>query len=220
VTDPDNLRSRIRSLGIAKIAREADVPATTLYSFCQSEDRQLGMRTYMRVGIAVEQLENAQVGDGDGGGPDGSRHPIFVDVPVFDQARGYSAQFSASRKPKIAAQIDKWVFHDSWLRTLTDKAEPVVAVLNVSSNELAPTLMRGDQAMIDLRAKFQEGGSAVYLLNIDDRLVFANCRIVVRRENFAIDYKTSPKPPVSLTRLRQSTMIGRVVWVGRTLRRG
>lgn len=53
----DNLRPRVRALGVRSVAREADVPATTLYSFCDHPERQMGHATHARIVAAVAKLE-------------------------------------------------------------------------------------------------------------------------------------------------------------------
>ena len=60
---PDELREKIRAIGVARVAREAGLRPTTLYSFCAGDTINLRSDTQAKVIAALSALSDTSPSD-------------------------------------------------------------------------------------------------------------------------------------------------------------
>jgi hypothetical protein len=209
-----DLRKRVLSLGVARVAREAQVPATTLYSFCQSNTRELAFKTAIRVEMAVESLAKE-----DGHSSDTVEEPAFATVPLFHQDLGFSRQFSRHFHPIPAAKMGDLKFEEGWLRAVGRKGEDWFFAIHVSGVEMADELRPGDHALVDYGDQtIWPDDDGIFLVNCDDRLTFARCQRAPKSpQKLSIEQAKRANPPIDPAALKKAMIVGRVKWFGRTL---
>lgn len=204
------LRRRIRALGIAKVARAARVPATTVYSFCQDPTRQMGYATATRVERAVMRME-AQ----------GLRPTPFtlsgsITLPVVLQSAGYKAQFGEKGVPLVpigALPLDM----ETYAHLAGGKKAKFIGV-SVNGRELIHTLLPGDVVVVDLSRSTLPEVDRPCLVRAEDRLLFARCRISAKRKKVPlISFDLEPEPALPESEREAMVVVGRVRWLSRSL---
>lgn len=106
-------------------------------------------------------------------------------------------------------------FDAAWLRRLSTADPRDLSLISVRGDSMAPTLMDGDEIMVDASDAATRLRDGIYVLRRDDELVVkrlavnpASRMVTVRSDNAA--YPVWPEcDPTSLT------IVGRVVWTGR-----
>lgn len=213
------LRARIKAHGVARVAREAGVPATTLYSFCKIETRELGLKTALRVRVALEWLEGGRPPNRALDDRDVSVSIGYESVKLVYQEQRYSDQFDRSGRLSVTSQFEDMRFDEDWLSTVGNPGA-VFAVM-VSGSELSEEVRPGDCALVDGSVSgIWPGDTGVFLLRFGEAMIFARCHW---KEGIAgsqtLGY-TTEKPFMKRARKGQvssSSVLGRVVWVGRAL---
>lgn len=119
---------------------------------------------------------------------------------------------SLVEKDNLTAEV---AFDAAWLRRFSEARPEELSLISVTGDSMAPTLMNGDEIMVDSgkgSARLRDG---IYVLRRDDELLVkrlavhpATGRVTVRSDNEA--YPTWPDcDPQSLV------VVGRVVWASR-----
>jgi phage repressor protein C with HTH and peptisase S24 domain len=108
-------------------------------------------------------------------------------------------------------------FDALWLRRLGIASRERLSLIRVQGDSMAPTLNDGDEILVDGGDSGERLRDGIYVLRIDDALVVKRLaispgrRVAVRSDNEA--YPGWPDCDLSAI-----DVVGRVVWVGRTLR--
>lgn len=91
----------------------------------------------------------------------------------------------------------------------------MASVIRVAGDSMTPTLLPGDEIMVDAARDRAVRGGAVFALRLDDVLMVKRVRPVADGVEVTSDNPAAPSPGiVSGDRV---TLIGRVMWVGRRL---
>lgn len=82
---------------------------------------------------------------------------------------------------------------------------------------MAPTLRHGDDLIVDHSDNMAKLRDGIYVLRLDDVLMVKRIAMGPRRGMFSIMSDNSLYPSWGEMDLELASIIGRVVWVGRTL---
>lgn len=93
-----------------------------------------------------------------------------------------------------------------------------VSVLRVDGEAMAPTLRHGDDIMVDHSDNMARLRDGLYLLRLDDMLMIKRIAMGRRRGMFSIVSDNNLYPSWGEMDLKLITVVGRVAWVGRSLR--
>lgn len=212
--DLNALRKRVREVGVAKVARLARVPATTLYSFCQNPERELAFGTAVAVG---QVLENFRASDLREVHVEAGVVPKSVQgIPVILQTASHKIFY---HPVALAATMNLRWFDEAWLISLGRKPLHHYSMINVTQDGLSPLLQPGDQALIHTPAKpMARMRSGIFLIVTDDRLRFVKCeRAEGRKSDVRYICRETLGRGASLVDVSLSQLVGEVVWIGRTL---
>ena len=207
----ENLRRRVRALGIAKVARAARVPATTIYSFCQSSTQQLGYATAKQVEAAVIQLEAKHLA------PSRQESAGTVYLPIVLQSAGYAAQFNDVGTP--VKPVGTLPFSVDVYRVIAKAKKAALIGVTVSGHELLHTLVPGDVSVVDFsRPRRLPTADKPCLMRTGDRLLFARCHAAPgRRTTPVISFDIEPEPTLTINERQAISLIGEVKWFSRCL---
>jgi hypothetical protein len=201
-------------MGVAKVARMARVPATTLYSFCQNTDRELAFGTAIAVGRV---LENLQASDRrDFAVRAGIQPKAVKGIPVVQQSASHKIFYHPVGL--AAARTLRW-FDEAWLLSLGRETLHHYSIVNVTESGLSPVLQAGDQALVHSpAAPMKRKRPGIFLVVGDDRLSFVRCeRTGMRKPEAQYVYRESSEQGAPAFEILPSQIVGEVVWIGRTL---
>ena len=140
-----------------------------------------------------------------------SRAPKSVPVPrlSFGASRA-SGKLDVDKRPTLA--ID-----NRWLREMGAQP-PYVSVLRIDGESMAPTLRHGDDIIIDHSDAMTKLRDGVYVLRLDDVLMVRRISLGPRRGSFSVLSDNRLHPSWTNIDPELVTIVGRVLWVGHTLR--
>lgn len=149
-----------------------------------------------------------------GGGPDeaDAAAATLVAVPHLHVAASAGPGAVAEAEPILA----RMGFDRAWLKKLTASPNQVSAI-TVRGDSMHPTLMDGDDILVDSSDSADRLRDGIYVLRVDDALLVkriarhpATGRISIRSDNSAYpDWEDCDPAALSV--------IGRVIWAGRRL---
>ncbi len=139
---------------------------------------------------------------------------LYAPIPVFNiRASGVPGTLSEHAAPKY-----EHLFRLDWLRNLTDAPLGLLAVIQVSGDDMEPTLRQGDDILIDRRqTRIGTDGIYVYAQAEGQELFVKRFQrsaksrfIAIRSDNpsYAIETGVSDE---------DISVIGRAIWIGRHL---
>lgn len=206
MTMGDRLKEERTRLGLsqAALAAAAGIPKATLVGY------ELGRR--VPGGDALRSLASA--------GVDihyvltGVRSGGLVRVPVIDveAAAGGGALIDSEKV------VDWLGFRSDWLRRQVGTPNQAI-VVRIVGDSMEPTLSHGDAVLVDMRARHQEPRDGIYIVRIGDLAMAKRVQPLGRRRVRLIsDNPAYPPMDVRLGEDGEAEIIGRVVWVGRTVR--
>ena len=200
--DPEQLRAAIKSLKVARVAKQAKIKPTTLYSFVDGKTANLRGDTQAKVKKAIAELtlsETKEVSALEG----------IAIIPIYDIRAsagsgalvedGAPTGYQPFREPEIARYNP------------TD-----LAVIQVGGDSMWETLHDGDKVLVN-RAEKRIVKPGIYILAYEGTLIVKRCQrnletgaVIVQSDN--PDYET-----FTVTDADVLDVIGRVVWIGRAL---
>lgn len=145
-------------------------------------------------------------GEGGGGPSDG-----LVPVPLLDIKVSAGAGSVAGAEESEA----RIAFDPAWLRRLTAASPDELGLLQVEGDSMAPTLLPGDDILVDRSDAAERLRDGLYVLRIDDLLMVKRLTLhpVTRRVTVQSDNPAyADWPDLSLSDI---VLIGRVIWTAR-----
>jgi len=112
---------------------------------------------------------------------------------------------------------DVLAFDSRWLREIGAQA-PHVSIICVDGESMAPTLCHGDHIMVDHCDEVSRIRDGIYVLRLDGVLMVKRIALGPSRGRYSILSDNSFYPSWSDVGSELVTIVGRVVWIGRTLR--
>ena len=109
-------------------------------------------------------------------------------------------------------------FDRNWLRGLTRGEASQISMIRVAGDSMASTLNDGDEILVDgsdAAARLRDG---IYVLRIDDTLVVKRIALHPAERRLSISSDNPAYPGWPDCALGDVDIVGRVIWVGRTLR--
>lgn len=148
-----------------------------------------------------------------GGAPGTSSPQGLVPVPLFELRPSAGAGDAADDEQPTA----RMAFDPAWLARLTSAGADELGLLQVDGDSMVPTLLPGDDILVDRSdgpARLRDG---LYLLRVDDLLMVKRLtlhpvkgRVTVQSDNPAY----ADWPDLALADI---VPVGRVIWAGRRL---
>lgn len=123
----------------------------------------------------------------------------FVRVPPLDPA---AAPFGLA-------------FHAGWVGELTSEHSDALGMLRVEGDAMLPTLVPGDQLMIDTRDSGGRLRDGLYALRLDGALMVKRLGINPATMKVTVASDNPAYPDWIGCDVAQLTIVGRVVWAGR-----
>ncbi len=140
------------------------------------------------------------------GGPEADG---LIEVPRLDvgASAGPGGWVDVERRRQPGA------FSPALLRELGVRAE-AASLIHVEGDSMLPTLADGDEILVDRDRQRLDPRGGVFVVRLDGELVVKRLRPVADGVEIVSD---NPAWPVRLARPREIEVIGRVVWLGRSL---
>lgn len=111
-------------------------------------------------------------------------------------------------------QIGSYRFDAGWLRDLCRAKPEALSIIRVSGDSMAPTLIDGDDVLVDRSAALRDG---IYVLRRDDTLMVKRLAMAPTSRTLTISSDNSAYPTWSDVTVDSVAVIGRVVWTSRKL---
>ena len=150
------------------------------------------------------------------GGPPASASEAdgFFPVPQLDVGASAGPGAIVGEEP-LKAHVG---FNPHWLRQLTRGTAKDLSMISVSGDSMAPTLVDGDDILVD-----QSDGAAtlrdgIYVLRLQDSLMVKRLARSPAGPVVSIKSDNDAYPTWNDVELAQIDIIGRVIWAGRRLR--
>jgi hypothetical protein len=145
---------------------------------------------------------------GEAGGPEASN---LVPVALLDLKASAGPGRVAGEEEPVAMMA----FDPAWLRRLTSAGPEELALLQVEGDSMIPTLLPGDDILVDRSDAAERIRDGLYLLRVEELLLVKRLtlhpvrrRVTVQSDNPA--YADWPDLP-----LEEIVPVGRVIWAGR-----
>lgn len=106
-------------------------------------------------------------------------------------------------------------FEHNWIRSLTRTPPNSLAIVRVDGDSMWETLHNGDHVLID-RAKASVGRDGIYVLRYDQDLLVKRLQVNLQTHQVTV-ISDNPKYPTYEVDPGTIAVIGRVIWVGRSV---
>lgn len=167
------------------------------------QDRQLLARYF---GVSEDEL---------GGPPSpplrGPAEEKLIVIPRLDV--GASAGPGADAGEEAA--VSHLAFGEAWLRQLCRGRRPELSMIRVQGDSMAPTLLDGDDILVDRSDPSGRVRDGIYVLRRDDALLVKRLAISPSAGTVRIRSDNDAYPEWPECELRSIDVIGRVIWAGR-----
>ena len=131
-----------------------------------------------------------------------NRHPVSV---------------SAGPGAIVAQELGKpyFGFDERWLKALTQTPPSKLSIVRVEGDSMAPTLVAGDDILVDLADAADRLRDGIYVLRVDDAVVVKRLAMHPTRRKVTVQSDNPAYPDWPDCGLDQIKCIGRVIWAGR-----
>jgi phage repressor protein C with HTH and peptisase S24 domain len=106
-------------------------------------------------------------------------------------------------------------FDARWLREVADGPAAKLSLIRVQGDSMAPTLMDGDEILVDSGDGGDRLRDGIYVLRVEDVLLVKRLALKAAGRRLTIRSDNPQYPDVEDCDLASVTIIGRVVWAGR-----
>lgn len=137
----------------------------------------------------------------------------YLLVPALDVAA------SAGRGTRVSRDFDsaELAFKTSWVRQFATGSIEALSILHIEGDSMQPTLNSGDQILLDTNDKLDRMRDGIYALRIDGGLLVKRLAINPSTRKLSIRSDNPAYPSWDDCDLDTVAVVGRVVWVGRSL---
>lgn len=112
---------------------------------------------------------------------------------------------------------DHIAFQSAWLRDVADGPPAGLSIIRVVGDSMAPTLINGDDILVDRGDGADRLRDGIYVLRVDDALLVKRLALLPAGKRFSIRSDNPHYPPWEDCDPASITIVGRVVWTGRRL---
>ena len=145
--------------------------------------------------------------------PIAERLPRSVSVPrIFLAASAGAGTLDTDDRTSEAV-----LFDIKWLRRIGGQPASI-SIIRVHGDSMTPTLSHGDDIMVDHSDDTTKLRDGLYVLRLDDVLMVKRIALGPRKGSFSILSDNNFYPSWTDVDPTLVTIVGRVLWVGRTLR--
>jgi len=149
--------------------------------------------------------------------------------PPPERAKGHASGLILVPRLDIGASAgagafadDEWPiahigFDPAWLRQLTRGRKADLSLIRVQGDSMAPTLVEGDDILVDRSDGTERLRDGIYVLRRDDTLMVKRVAISPAARRVTIKSDNDAYPGWEGVELGDIDLIGRVVWAGRKL---
>lgn len=147
----------------------------------------------------------------DGGGHAPSGGPVLMMVPKLD----VEASAGPGAAPGLEATLGHYGFDRQWLQRISSGRPETLSIVRVRGDSMAPTLIDGDDILVERSGGSVKLRDGIYVLQRDDALLVKRVTLTPNpgRLHIASDNPAYPSWPDCGAADVQ--IIGRVVWSGR-----
>ncbi len=146
------------------------------------------------------------------GAPPRRDEGAFAPVPRYDL--GASAGGGAFDRPEQAGQ--RYAFDRAWLKRIGGHPG-ALSIIRVEGDSMAPTLLHGDEIMVDTADAAARLRDGIYALRRDDALFVKRIACDVARRSVRIISDNPGYPAEAGVPVRSLHLVGRVLWACREL---
>lgn len=200
--NPDELRKRIDSYGVAKLAKAAKVAPTTIYSFMDRKARNMRGDTLAKVLKILEAPSDTLVVAGES----------YLAVPVYDIRAAAGAGALVEDGPPTSHQV----FREQFLRRVTRAQISDLSVIQVAGDSMWDTLHDGDAVLVD-RSVSRIVKDGIYVLLYDGELLIKRCQRDLSDDGVDVMSDNPKYKSYHIVDDDRLQVIGRVIWIGRVL---
>lgn len=203
------------------VARRADVPVTTLYSFLRRPGASLKGAIESKIAKAYDLPVEAIFG-GDLDTSEASvqttpeavliGHDHYWPVPVYDIRASAGAGALVEDGDPTGFQI----FRDQFLQRISRAPLTHLAVIHVGGDSMWETLHDGDSVLVDRTAN-RVVKDGIYVLLYDGELLVKRCQRDIETGSVLITSDNPRYKPMTVSDPRILNVLGRVIWIGRAL---
>lgn len=148
----------------------------------------------------------------DGSGAASPHRPALLIVPKLDVQA--SAGFGSITG--LEATLGHYGFDQKWLKRISGGKPENLSIVQVKGDSMAPTLVDGDDILVERVTGSTRMREGIYVLQYDDSLLVKRIGLgPAGRLHITSDNQAYPSWPDRDA--REVTLVGRVVWAGRTI---
>lgn len=149
------------------------------------------------------------------GGPSLSApgQPKMMLVPKLDVQP--SAGFGASINNEVT--ISHYGFDQRWLRQISGTKPEALSIVRVRGDSMAPTLIDGDDILVNRIEDISNLREGIYVLQFDDALLVKRIGLGPKSGKISVTSDNSAYPSWENIAADDVRIVGRVVWAGRKL---
>lgn len=149
----------------------------------------------------------------DGSGLASTGRPTLMIVPRLD----VQASAGPGSMPGLEATLGHYGFDRQWLQRVSGGKPENLSIVRVKGDSMAPTLVDGDDILVDRldgNARVRDG---IYVLDRDETLLVKRVGLGPSTGRLHISSDNPAYPSWPDCDAREVRLVGRVVWAGRTL---
>jgi phage repressor protein C with HTH and peptisase S24 domain len=139
----------------------------------------------------------------------------YLALPVYDISAAAGAGMLVVENADGDA-VSYSVFRQSWLRGVTSAPPDRLAVLRISGDSMWPTLHHGDSVLVDLTVT-AVGRDGIYVIRLGDEVQCKRCSRHPVSGALTIASDNASYPTYQDVRPAGLSVLGRVIWTGRTV---
>lgn len=114
-------------------------------------------------------------------------------------------------------QVGAYGFDSIWLKSLSRAKPDDLSIIRVVGDSMAPTLIHGDDVLVDQSAAGRVLRDGIYVLRRDETLMVKRLAIAPTAATLTISSDNTAYPTWSDCPMDSIEAVGRVVWTGRKL---
>lgn len=149
----------------------------------------------------------------DGGRSAPPGRPVMVIVPKLD----VRASAGSGSHSDLEARLGHYGFDRQWLQRLSADKPENLSIVRVSGDSMAPTLLDGDDILVERVDGGTRMRDGIYVLNRDDALLVKRVSLRPVRGRLDITSDNTAYPSWTDCDASEVRIVGRVIWAGRRL---